>query len=692
MTQYSSEPWNCNYETIRGKRSVSSVLRNVQQRKEYENRRTKQTGPRVRERVNETITTSCSQFTFHRRPTKNRNTTSATNWPPLHPSPPDPSPPPPPPPPQHRRLDRGLENQPSSTRTISGLQSTLGYGRDEYHNRCRRDEVSRSRDQSTVRKREVTYEQQGKASSTNRPSNNKRRRETREHSPSSHASLQIDQHKQQTQKRPPTQPSTSRKRAWMYAARTLTPDSDEDDESDEEEPSTSTKPFQDPHSDYEENSPNTGRHTSSDHRSNQKDTDSIYSNPKNAQSCSSVSSNSSSGTDTTSSSSSAEESESEKAEVPTPYKPQSSAQRRRSPHCGSTVPRKAARVQHSPPEAKRLQHAGDIPTHNPSAAGKALNASRLQGQANCTKKTCKSVSGAGNEQLTTTSSVEKKTNAVEPKPCRKKVSSASSSASASSAPKQQKPSAANRRQKQKVQDSKPPDFKKPAGRAKFRKTQPDTSGEKHSAPTPSPYEPQSVKQHDTVVEHTEAVQGEMSYPCATLREMCNELNDIPVPNNKLPTADIIETAEACASISCSNETWSEISQLEEVWEDMAIVNPLDITAPLLELTTDNRYEDHEPKRYENTVCERQSSDSYFPSKPEEIKCKTPLPQMTLDSLCEESVVNLELLLNPDLNPLPTLSATACVNHQYPQPTSPQASTQQQSPHPTGHSVPLNAQR
>lgn len=393
---YPSEPWSYEYETARGKQSVTSVLWNVQQRKEYENRRKKQKVPRVRESVTENLT-SCSRFTSHHRPTKNKNVAGSINRPP----------------PQYTRggrLDRRLEeDRPRCHRTISGPHSSLGYGRGEYNNRCQRGGVSHGCEQPTVRKRAVTYERQEKANRTNEhigvkgptalspiePVKNdprsssagaaKPRRDAKEQSRSPQTPLQIDQHKQQNPKHPPAQPSTNRKRAWMYATRTLTPDSNED-ESDEGKPSTRLS--EDSHSDEsvgEESTPNTRCHASSNHHRNHEDADSVYSNPKTTQSCSSVSSNSSSGTDT-GTSSSATESEDEIPKGPTPYRPQS-AQCHQSPLSGSAVPRKVCRVEQSPPEPKRPRHhSGDFPTHSRSPeVGKGAKSSRAQGRASCTK-------------------------------------------------------------------------------------------------------------------------------------------------------------------------------------------------------------------------------------------------------------------------------------------------------------------
>lgn len=652
MAQYSPDPWSCNSETVSGKRSLSSVLRNVQQRKRHERQRTEQTRSRVQERVNENITTSCSRVTYNRRPTKHRTVISATTRIRAH----SPTPSPPPSLQQHRRLDKGLIGQPSRIGSISGTRPDAGRG--DPKNRRRRQEGSRSRDQSTGGRREVvSCDQQDKASGAAISSGTKTQHGATQHSPSApRASHQIDQRKQPPQH--PTCAPVSRKRAWMYAT-VRTPESDDDEESEDNGGRTADKPAREPDSGYEQDPPATACRISK-------------TPPETAQLCSSASSSSSSsssssGTDTTGSSSSAEESESERCEEqPVLHKPPS--QRQRTPRGVSTVPHKAASVRRSPSEAKRLQHPGDIAARAPSAAADKVAKTPLrQGPANGADKKYKTVSVVSNERTATASAGEKKT-ASGKKMCGKPA------LSASSAPKQHKSS--NLHRKTPGQHSKPSDFKTQAGRVSSRKKQPGTSAKQRSAAL-----------QGCTAEHSESSVGEeTSHPCALLRDMCSELNELPVPSSKRPATDAVETVEACASITCLDETWSAISELQEVWEDMR--NPLDMTAPLIGITTDSMYNDHKPKLHEHPSCEPDGCSD----KRQKNECETPQPQMTLDSLCEQSVVDIELLLNPDPNPSQTPTATARVTQQCPRPMSPQVPHHRYIPQPAGREAQLNVHR
>lgn len=638
MSQYyPSEPWNYEYETARVKQSVTSVIRNLQQRKECENRRKNQKVPRVRETVNETLSTSCSRFSYHDRSTKKFSADPTNRQRPQ------------PQPPQHTwsARERGHDDRHhrATPRQKSNPGNRVGYSRGRKEESTGTRVLTHKPEGTRVTKQTSLSPREPACRSTN-AGRTKPRGDTKEQS-RPQAPLQIDD---QRKKQSPPVPPVNRKRFWRHDTRNLTPDSDEDD-SDEEEPSTKLSRY--PNSDDEsitkfQASPNHG------------DGD-----PKNTQSCSSGSSSSSSGTDTTNSSSSEDETE---AQPQASSSAVSAAQRKQSPHFDSMVPLGDCKTEHSPQEPKRAQHFGDSTTHSQSSMfGKNSNSSRVQGQVSCHKE-IKSVSRVENTQNTAVCYVKTKPT-KEPTQCKPKVSP--------STPKQQKtlkqrnPPASKPSPKPKAREGKLTEFKKPVGRSTKAKN-PKACNEKHAVGTAQRCEPETLEDH-AIVEHTEPENADVSYSCATLLQMCKDLNEIAIPEN-IPTDEATETAQAIASVSCSNQDW--VDQLD-VWEEVSMDAREESARPLLATTTKDMHDKCESDQ--NTVRGRQR---YSPVKPEEIECKTS-NQMPIDTLYEENIVDFEFL-NTDLS---TLSAAAT---QQPRcTTSPHAFSQQQIS--SVHPMPVDVQ-
>lgn len=711
MTQYyPSEPWNYEYEIARGTPSVTSVLRNVNQRKAHENKGKRQQAPPARESVNGNPTGSRPQYAFHRRPDKHRkpNNGSTERYP-------------------HYAKDSHLDSRRDKDRawcqrTVSAEHyTTLAQGRSDYHNRqergggphghqrptsCNRTGVSGQEKKLNPANEHVGGPQKKKTSfpprelakhpGTNSAGGSKSHRKVKEQSRSPQTILHIQhQPKQQTPKRTPSppQPTTSRKRSWKHAIRALTPDSE--DESDYGE--TYTGRSQDHQADCEyvkDDTPSTAFNNNDSDHPRHEDPDSVHYNPKSVQSCSSVCSYVNSSETDTGSSLCGSDLEDNIPEDCLSYRPQP-VQRQLSPlPVSPAAPRKVRRVDHSQPQPQSQDESGDNVSQDRSrATGKGVNPGNPQARSVCAKKP--SDHGGSHAKIpkntlssATGSPKNKKKSAEQQIPKSKTVTV---KASSPCTPK-------NKRKPASTPPLQNPDKDKPvklknkpsSTRAKPVRTKKVNATTKAESAVAGPQHRESTNGEDHIhAKHAEAAEEE--HPNSALLQMCNDLKDIPVPCvNQIANAADIETDQACASLYSSKYAWSHISHAEvEAWDEKLVNPSYTIDPPLREITTEDTYQVCTTHQYE----ERRPRNGYSPIEHavvlDDTKSKTTPPH--LDSLCEESVVDFTMFLNSVLL-IPSATLNDNCQHTKPeQHTSPQAASQQQSLHVSGDTLSLDVQ-